>query len=624
MNESIAAGLDLGRALAAARLGLVDRSQLEGALDRCKAGSSIVRHWQATGALAGRGLDALLASAIAFGPPEKLSELIRSEVETSLEPYRPGDRLGTSYRIFDRSEGGFGCVYFCEALDSPDRKRVALKAPLRRRLADPRARELFYDEAIHWVSLPPHPNVVLAYGVEEFNRLPFIVAEYVESRRTLWDEICEKRTDWRTAVKAGAGVARGLAHARRAMGLAHNDIKPSNILMAPGGVKITDFGLSAIREAGAGVSLAGTPGYLAPEIYGGDARSEASDIYAFGVTLFQAAARAWPFDPAQPTLNRTMEAPDPRNFSPEIPNPLAEVVNRCLRRAPAERPSSFAELADRLLELHRELLGCDPPPDPGPDAPEAAEALINAAQSWLRLGLVDKGRAAATRAVAAEPGDWKAHNASGLVEWEARNAEAALAHFARAHELAPDELAPQVNAGLAADAIGRRDLSGEHLARALTRCERAGGYAALDPASSLIARILSPPLALRAMDRIVREQPRAGVTWNNRAVLLLRYLSRPKDALESAEKALELNPAYAKAWGNKANALQALGRPDEALRAAETAVGLDGSWASGHAAKITALASLGRTEEARRSLAEALRILPGDPVLRRVAKRLPE
>ena len=539
-------------------------------------------------------------------------------------PFQPGETIGGRYEVRKIFRGGFGLVYICHQL-GPERyarsgNMVALKTPLPRHLATLELRERFIAEAAHCVALGPHPNLVLAYGVEEWNRLPFLVLEYIPEARSLADEIIAGTTDWRTTLRTGLGIARGLAFA----GLVHGDLKPQNILLGPDGTaKVADFGLALSPDDVADeMTLAGTRGFLAPEMFSGrPARTVATDVYAFGVVLFLSVTHGFPFPPDEAASNLKQAAPDPRGLVAEIPADVASLILRCLDRNPARRPGSFAAIATELERLHRALLGTEPPAEHLPDAPGKADALVNAAQSWTNLGRLPQARAAADRALALQPENWKAHCALGAALMAAGDPSGALASFGAAHEFATDAPEPMMNAALAANALGRKDDARRWLTLAIHRCAKDDRFAPLDGCSQLAIELLAEKDAYDLIHRILSEDPRAAMTWNNRAVLM-RRMGAPELALESAMQALALNPAYAKAHVQRANALLELGRHVEALASAERALALDATLAGAYSAKFSALAGTGRFREAEACVERGLSVLPGNEVLLRAKKKL--
>jgi tetratricopeptide (TPR) repeat protein len=604
--------------------------QLQRALRDLRSGvldPTTVRHLQA-----GRAPAKLADLAALFGskvllPAETVVQAQINRECTLIEqsPFKPGDTIGWHYKVLRLHGGGFGLVYVCRQLGpefyARSQNLVALKTPLPRHLANPELRAMFVTEAAHCVALPPHPNLVLAYGVEEHNRLPYLVLEYIPEARSLQDDILANATDWRTALRVGLGVARGLAFA----GLVHGDLKPINILLGPEGTaKIADFGLAlgADEPADEGV-LAGTRGFFAPEMLADrPARTAATDLYACGVVLHVTATRHFPFPLQRPELNVTQPAPDSRETVADIPPAFAALILRCLERDPARRPGNFAALATELARLHRTLLGAEPAPEPAPDAPTRADALVNAAQSWINLGQPDKARAAARQALGLNARNWKAHTALGNVHFQAREYSAARASFMAAHEFDTEAIEPLLGAAKASRHLDQPDEARRWLNLAVKSCAARGQFAPLDSASLLIIELLAEKDAYHLVHRILADNPHAAITWNNRAVLLRRMDGPPEDILASAERALALNPAYAKAYVQKANALLELSRWVDALTSADHALSLDATLAGAYAAKFSALATLGRLAEARDCVDRGLSVLPGHELLLRARAKL--
>lgn len=566
---------------------------------------------------------------VATDPPggpveEPPTKLCRDSESIDTTPFQPGEAIGGRYEVQRILRGGFGLVYICRYL-GPEQyanrgNLVALKTPLPHHLANQELREMFLAEAAHCVALGAHPNLVLAHGVEEHNRLPYLVLEYIPGARSLYDEIIAGTTDWRSTLRTGLGVARGLAFA----GLVHGDLKPPNILLSPdGAAKVADFGLALTPEDSADETmLAGTSGFFAPEMLSGrPARTVATDIYAYGVVLYMSATRRLPFPQHESHLNMVQPAPDPREIVAEIPPDFAGLILRCLERDPARRHDTFAALAANLKQLHRTLLGTEPADEPMPDAPTRADALVNTAQSWINLGRLAQAKTAAMHALALQPENWKAHNALGLALLAANDPSAALASFIAAHELETAAIEPVANAAQTAGTLGRTDDARRWLQLALDYCSAEDRFAPLDCCSQLGIELLAEEDAYNLIHRILTEDPGAAMTWNNRAVLMRRMGAFPQ-ALESAERALDLNPTYAKAYVQKANALLELGRGEEALDAADRALALNDTLAGAHTAKFSALATLDRFEEARTCIKRGLSILPGNELLLRARQKL--
>ncbi len=615
------AHVDLGRALVALHRGWITPERFRALARREPREGEALESLPLTPSQAAelRGSTVLLAST------DALVRLSEASAQEDPELPGPGAWIAGRYRILEVHRGGFGRVCICEARPAEayarGNARVALKTPLHHRLVGPEALEAFRREAAQWIALGAHPNLVLAYGVEEHQRLPFLVMECVEGACSLHQEIQAGRMNWLRALWIGVDVARGLAYAERQLDLVHGDLKPLNLLLTPeGSVKITDFGLSLSRalasEAG-GTALAGTLGYLAPEMYDDHPqRTHRTDVYAFGTTLFEAVTGRLPFPEDRPWMNRVQAPPAPRDWDPDLPAPFADLILGCLARDPEARPAGFLELVPALEALHHRLQGTAPPFSPAPDAPARADGLANLASSWIHLDRLDAAEEAARQALRLDPGHWKALCALGSVCLRRGDGPGALARFAAAHREAPEEVVPLANAALAAWESGDAAASARWLEEALLRCLARDRFAELEAVSLLLVEQAEPAQALALMDRILEEDPAAVMTWNNRAILL-RRLGHPDAALESTARALAVNPLYAKAWSNRATALVELDRLEEALEASGRALELDPRLAGAYAARTAALAGLERWPEARACLRDGLRILPGNPLLLR-------
>jgi serine/threonine protein kinase len=588
-----------------------------GLIDAPEARSSVRGRLERGGPLEAGGLADLLGLNEAGQGDDELLRQLQSECQF-LEgvPFQPGSCIGGKYEVRTILRGGFGLVYLCRSL-APERyfrgdSLAALKCPLPQHLTDPDLCELFVAEAMNSVALTPHPNLVLAYGVEMHNRIPFLVMEHITGGRTLAEEIAQGRTDWRTTLRHGLDMARGLAHAAQEAQLIHGDLKPPNVLITGDGVaKVSDFGLSlSADDISSSGLIAGTDGFMAPEMVARRAgRSTAADVYAYGVTLLCA------------VLGRFPESPRPADLctAAHMPEPLAALLRECLATDPAARPANFQIIASRLEALHASLLGSAPPQAAAPDAPLHADALVNAAQTWLNLGQPRKAQAEVERALRLNPANWKAHQIQCCIHLERRDFDSAYRSATQARQLAPDEPGPAANLAQAAMGLGRRDDALTWLDQALELAYESGRMGELDGSSLLFVELLPAEQALQVLDAIATAQPGAAITWNNRAILL-RRMKQPGEALASADRAIALNAAYAKAWTNRANALIELRRFSEAQTSASTALDLDPCLSGAYCAKATALAQQDRLPEARAAIRSGLSLLPDDPLLMRAAQ----
>jgi serine/threonine-protein kinase len=264
-----------------------------------------------------------------------------------------GRRLGF-YRIDSiLGQGSMACVYKAEHLGL--HRPCALKILDTELFGKEReSREQFWAEARAAANLV-HPHVVTVHNLGSVDGYHYIEMEHITGGQTLRETLVREGPlePARAAVLTRQVVlALGAAHDS---GLVHRDIKPANVLLTPGGdAKLADFGL--VRRLAelvqGGAPLAGTPTFMAPELFQGTPASPRSDFYAVGVLLFHTLSGRLPLVADNVgqliQLHRSRPVPDIREFVPNIPAPLAEILARCLAKSPEERYATAAELVDAL------------------------------------------------------------------------------------------------------------------------------------------------------------------------------------------------------------------------------------------------------------------------------------
>ncbi|MFI7675437.1 protein kinase [Actinophytocola sp. NPDC049390] len=188
-----------------------------------------------------------------------------------------------------------------------------------------------------------HRNAIALFDVAEHDNDPILVMEFLPSKSL--SAVLEERGTLTPseAAEIGAQVAEAIA-AAHAVGIAHRDIKPGNILLAENGtVKITDFGISRALDDGTVTTqtgmLAGTPAYLAPEIARGDESTRASDVFSLGSTLYHAVEGRPPFGTNSNPLALLHAVASGRVPPPRNAGPLAPALMSLMRIDPTERPS---------------------------------------------------------------------------------------------------------------------------------------------------------------------------------------------------------------------------------------------------------------------------------------------
>ncbi len=275
------------------------------------------------------------------------------------------------YKIIEKiGEGGMGAVYKAE--DTHLDRIVAVKVLPHEKLADEERKARFVQEAKAASSLN-HPNIIVVHDITADQGLDLMVMEYVEGQ-TLDELIGRKGMKLGEALGCAVQIADGLAKAHAA-GIVHRDLKPTNIMMTEEGrVKILDFGLAKLIEgaapspAGATVTVGrpeqpqteegfimGTMAYMSPEQAEGKKIDARSDVFSFGVVLYEmlTGQKAFQRETRVSTLAAILtEDPKPASqIDQALPSEIAQTLARCLRKDPTRRWQNMADLKVVLQDL---------------------------------------------------------------------------------------------------------------------------------------------------------------------------------------------------------------------------------------------------------------------------------
>lgn len=289
----------------------------------------------------------------------------------------PGQKLSHYSLIEQIGAGGMGVVW--RAVDTVLGRTVAIKVlPSELRLDDDR-RRLFLEEARLAASVS-HTHIVQVYELGREGDLDYIVMEYVEGR-SLNDILKGHLLAPEQAVDYGLQIARGLARAHRRQ-LLHRDLKPANILITPDGdLKIVDFGLAMLfkhddstvtwvgderpraeqERTNGPRELTGTIAYMSPEQIRNENLDARSDIFSFGIMLYEMATGQRPFQGA--TVSENLSAilaarpAPPHALVPRLPLELDRIIQKALAGRRDERYQSMDDLAVDLRRLQREIEG---------------------------------------------------------------------------------------------------------------------------------------------------------------------------------------------------------------------------------------------------------------------------
>ncbi len=287
-------------------------------------------------------------------------------------PENVGEMVGRYRRDALAGAGGMGVVYRAEDLTLG--RTVALKFLPREVASDAGAVERFRREA-RAASALNHPHICTIYDIAEHKGQPFIAMEWLEGE-VLRERLWARRLSVGELLSLAIEIADALAAAHGA-GMVHRDIKPANIFVtARGHAKLLDFGLAQVAPAAVGAEASavptrtaeprltspgttlGTVDYMSPEQARGEHLDARSDLFSFGVVLYEMATGRRPFTGSTPAvvfheiLSKT-PAPVGR-INPEVPAELERLIGKTLEKDPDIRYQSAADLLADLKRAKRE------------------------------------------------------------------------------------------------------------------------------------------------------------------------------------------------------------------------------------------------------------------------------
>jgi len=561
-----------------------------------------------------------------------------------VELYKKSDVIGGKYEVYGTlGKGGFGVVYL--AYDRESKVVCALKTFRDELLADPAARNAFKKEVLLWVNLERHPFILAARWVEEFSGRLFVRMDYVapddKGRVSLAQHIAcangpmdtDRVLEW--AIQFCIGMEHASAHGITC----HRDIKPANILVTQDGtLKISDFGLATAAEVawvavGAkggspiwrrdaediGFSLlendgkvrCGTPGYMPPEVYRGETADIRSDIFSFGVVLWQMAAGS-PMPPFVARYDGDIEkflletyAEQMKGRIPSVDGPLSRVVERCLRPQAAHRYRHFGELREVLAPMLRARTGRVVAV---PQVEDQSAVFWNTKGAALdTLGKHEEAILCFDKVLAIDPMAAPAWNNKGRALVNLGRLQESLECYDKALAIYPLDVPAWNNKGSVLADLGRHQDALRCYDKALAIDPRA--VQAWINRGNVLSDLGAQDQAVDCHNRALAVDPQNASAWMNKGNVLRRF-GRHEEALKCFDKALAIDPLDVLAWNNKAGALHQLGRHDEAITCNDRALAIDPRNAAAWNFKGVALRALGRHEEARACYDRALAIDP--------------
>src|SRR6202451_2796621 len=287
------------------------------------------------------------------------SETIQMVDPTTINP---GSDFGPRYRIESLlGQGGMGRVY--KGYDKELNRIVAIKVVRQGVMGETDALSRFKQE-LCLASKISHKNILRMHDLGEVDGMKFITMAYVDGRDLHQIIKDSSKLPLERVLKFATQLAGALA-AAHAENVVHRDLKPQNILVDKNDqVYISDFGLAkSFAEGAVGMTqsgaLLGTPRYMSPEQVEANPADQRSDLYAYGLILYEMSTGDVPFT-GESTLKvmyqRIQELPkDPQTVNPSLPPWFSEVIMRCLEREPETRYQTATEILVDLRASHPEM-----------------------------------------------------------------------------------------------------------------------------------------------------------------------------------------------------------------------------------------------------------------------------
>jgi eukaryotic-like serine/threonine-protein kinase len=514
------------------------------------------------------------------------------------------------YEIRDIKKGGLGIVYI--AYDQEWKTILAIKTFQNFDISTSLAKERFIEESNNWLRLGHHDNVVLAHFYKVIANIPYLFLEYIEGP-TLRSLV---GTDYpHSAIVAHSiETCKALDYAYKGFRIIHRDIKPDNVFLTREKAgefniaKVTDFGLSKViatndffgrpdsiprvqkEIAQRTQGVLGTLLYVSPEqILNLKDIDHRSDIYSFGVMLFELTTGMPPFvpvtglkgiSPEMALLHQHLESTPrkPRRINPSIPRRLSNLVLKCLEKKREHRFCDYDELIEELSRIYKRIKT-----DSVKTSQDFREIVLvpehsplalmsNRACSLAEMGNYEEAIDIFDQILKRDPNNklTLCNKASALYQLD-RNDEA-ITIYKKALEI--DESDPETWAmlGVVFRNCARYD-------DAFVCCDNAIRLAPenirfLKDKADLLNQLRNFTNAMKLFERILELAPRDYEAWHALAQAS-EGCGRPWDAVKFYRKAIEINDAYAYSLDNLGSLLCQLGHAEEGLRYILEAVRID-------------------------------------------------
>ncbi|MBK9528650.1 MAG: protein kinase [Acidobacteria bacterium] len=280
-----------------------------------------------------------------------------------------GEKLSHHKIVSAIGKGGMGEVFLAQ--DTKLNRQVALKI-LPAEFAEDKDRMGRFVREAQSASALNHPNIITIYEIGESDGTHFIATEFIDGK-TLGEYVKANPLNYRSALEIAIQVASALDEAHAA-GIVHRDIKPDNVMVRANGlVKILDFGIAKVSASSTSVSdssedataiksptmpgmIIGTANYMSPEQAKGKEVDARTDIFSFGVVLYEMIAGQLPFEGenALEMIGAILHK-DAKPLGPDVPTEISKLISKCLRKDRDERYQTIKDVGNDLREVKQEL-----------------------------------------------------------------------------------------------------------------------------------------------------------------------------------------------------------------------------------------------------------------------------
>jgi tetratricopeptide (TPR) repeat protein len=544
--------------------------------------------------------------------------------------YKKGDLVGPTYEIRGvLGKGGFGIVYL--ALNRDSREICALKTFHDELLADASARAAFKKEVQLWQSLGDHPFIVAVRWVAEIYGRLFVEIDYIAPDShgcvSLADHLAfSGGREMKETLEWGLQFCAGMEHATANGIRCHRDIKPANVLITKKRIlKISDFGLAtagqiALQDStgwsmpfkdsasqGFGISVTkndgnircGTPAYMPPEVYRCEEADIRSDIYSFGLVLWQMATGSPVppfFAPRQGDMEKYLKAIYDLQMTGRVPSlagPLSPIIGRCLQPQSSARYQSFSELREELEPIWTSKTGKRFKLSIKQN--EKATSWSNKGGSLFALGKFSEAIECFDKAIAIDPKHSNSWNGKGVALTSLKQYEKAIECFDKALAIEPRNNVAWQNKGNASAGLGREEEAIRCYDKAIS-INPQSAYAWHNKGESLLV-LKRHDEALSCFQKSLDIDPRNLGAWHDIA-MILKKTGRYQEALVCYDLALKIDPIHPKTLCDKGYTLLMMGHPELAIECCDKALKSDARTPNAWFAKGNALVFLGRRKEA--------------------------